>query len=206
MSSKDEILGKIKEAIKDLDYVKKDVEKASIHIKNDGDLVQNCIDNLQANKTEVITCKEEELEENIIKLLKDLGTKNLLHSSNLPFDISKFDTNLIAYKEDVNQIHNTLFQCDTSIIKAKLAISNLGVFCVTSDEQPRLMSLLPQNCIILLKKEDIVDSMNSAYEVIQKDKTPTNIIFISGPSRTADIELIVVLGVHGPQRVYGLIY
>lgn len=205
--SKEQILSNISNAIAKFSEPKKQLEKADIHIKNEGDMVQNCIENLKANKTDVFMCREDELENKVQEILKTLNTKKLLHSSNTPFDINNLkDVEFINYGKSVNEFEGELFNCDTSIVKAKLAISNLGIFCVTSDEQPRLMSLLPQNCIVLLKKEDIVNSMNDAYEVIQKSKTPTNIIFISGPSRTADIELIVVLGVHGPQRVYALIY
>lgn len=205
--SREQILSNIKAAIKKFDEPKKQVDKADIHIKNNGDMVENCITNMQANKTQVLMCKEDELQEKVSEILKTIGSKKLLHYTNLPFEIKNLsDVSLVEYDKSVNEFEGELFECDTSIVKAKLAISNLGVFCVSSDEQPRLMSLLPQNCIVLLKKEDIVNSMNDAYEVIQKSKTPTNIIFISGPSRTADIELIVVLGVHGPQSVYALVY
>lgn len=204
--SRSEILSKIKDITSKKNSVKVEVEKASLHILNDGDVVENCLKNLQANKTDVIACKEDELKDKCKEILEKLGTKKLLHSSNLPFDVDFEGLETLSYKKSVNEIHEELFNSDTSIIKAKLAVSNLGIFCVSSDEQPRLMSLLPQNCIILLKKEDIVASMNDAFSVIKKDKNPTNIIFIAGPSRTADIELIVVLGVHGPQKVYGLVY
>lgn len=204
--SKNDILAKVKSVTSKKTYNKQEVQKASLHFKNDGDMVENCLKNLQANKTEVYECKEEELKEKTKEILQKLECKKLLHSSNLPFKVDFEDMEIVDYDKSVNEIHDTLFTCDTSIIKAKLAVSNLGIFCVTSDDQPRLASLLPQNCIVLLKKEDIVDSLNDAYEVIKKDEVPTNIIFIAGPSRTADIELIVVLGVHGPQKVHALVY
>lgn len=205
--SKEQILSNIKMATANFKTAKISVDKADLHIKNDGDMVENCITNLQANKTQVYTCKQEQLQEKISEVLKNINAKKLLHFNNLPFELNGFnDVELVPYDKSVNEFEGELFTCDTSIIKAKLAISNLGIFCVSTDEQPRLMSLLPQSCIVLLKKEDIVNSMNDAYEIIQKSSTPTNIIFISGPSRTADIELIVVLGVHGPQSVHAIVY
>ena len=68
------------------------------------------------------------------------------------------------------------------------------------------LSLLPTNCIILLKKDALVESLDKALAEVTKDELPTNIIFIMGPSRTADIELITVLGVHGPQNVHVVLY
>ncbi len=204
--SKSDILANVKKVTSQKEYKKVAIEKAHLNIKNEGDVVENCLKNLTANKTEVVECKEEEIKDKVGEILKTLESKKVLHSSNLPFEVDFEGYELTKYEQSVNDINEELFKCDTSIIKAKLAVSNLGIFCVTSDEQPRLSSLLPQNCIILLKKEDIVNSMNDAYEVIKKDKNPTNIIFIAGPSRTADIELIVVLGVHGPQKVHAVVY
>ncbi len=205
--SRESILSKIKKTLKDNTYKKKTIKKAEIHFNNKGDKFENFLTNLANNKTEVIRCEEGKLVEKIKEILAKLGSKKLLHSSNLPFDVNEFENiEKISYDKSVNEMSETLFNCDTSIIQAKLGVSNLGIFCTSSDEQPRLMSLLPQNCIVLLKKEDVVESMNEAYEVLSKNKRPTNIVYIAGPSRTADIELILVLGVHGPQRVYGLVY
>ncbi len=204
--SKSEILNKVKNVTSKKNYEKQVVEKVYLNIKNDGDVVKNFLDNLAANKTEVVECKKEEIKDKIGEILKQLNSKKLLFSPNLPFEADFKECELVKYEKSVNEISKELFECDTSIIKAKLAVSNLGIFCVTSDDQPRLSSLLPQNCIVLIKKDSIVNSMNDAYEVIKKEENPTNIIFISGPSRTADIELIVVLGVHGPQKVHAIVY
>lgn len=204
--SKSEILSKVSNVTKKRVYEKTKVQKAHLHIKNDGDMVENCLKNLQANKTEVIQCHENEIKEKIDTILKSIQAKRVLCSFDTPFDTDFENIDIVKYEKSVNESYSELFSCDTSIIKAKLAISNLGLFCVTSNDGPRLSSLLPQNCIVLLKKEDIVNSMNDAYEILEKEKIPTNIIFIAGPSRTADIELIVVLGVHGPQKVFAIVY
>ncbi len=204
--SKSAILEKIKNITSQKSYEKKEVKPAYLNIKNEGDMVENCLKNLTANKTEVHECDEKNIKEKVEEILKNIEAKKVLFSSNLPFDVDFEESENISYEQSVNDIHEELFKCDTSIIQAKLAVSNLGIFCVTSDDQPRLSSLLPQNCIILLKRESIVNSMNDAYEVIKKDENPTNIIFIAGPSRTADIELQVVLGVHGPQKVHAIVY
>ena len=60
---------------------------------------------------------------------------------------------------------------------------------------------------MLLKKQDVVKSLSACLNEIKKnEKLPTNILFICGPSRTSDIELVPVLGVYGSQIVYVLVY
>ena len=68
------------------------------------------------------------------------------------------------------------------------------------------MSLVPPIHIAVIEAEKIY---NTFSEVIQTenwpDKMPTNVLLISGPSKTADIELTLAFGVHGPKELIVLI-
>jgi L-lactate dehydrogenase complex protein LldG len=68
------------------------------------------------------------------------------------------------------------------------------------------MSLIPPIHFAVLEADKIY---NSFCEVIQKEnwpeRMPTNSLLISGPSKTADIELILAFGVHGPKEVVVII-
>jgi L-lactate dehydrogenase complex protein LldG len=72
--------------------------------------------------------------------------------------------------------------------------------------EPRLMSLVPPLHIALLQSDKIY---NSFYEIIQvekwPDRMPTNALLISGPSKTADIEMTLAFGVHGPRELIAMI-
>ena len=128
----------------------------------------------------------------------------------MPIDVSQVEAEVkFAFDRPVEEFKSELFNYDVSIIKATKAVSSHGVFCVTSSkEQPRLLSLTPKVCIVLLKKENIVKSLSGCLNEIKAEdgRLPTNILFICGPSRTSDIELVPVLGVHGSQIVYILVY
>ncbi|MBI5826003.1 MAG: LUD domain-containing protein [Chloroflexi bacterium] len=60
-------------------------------------------------------------------------------------------------------------------------------------------SLLPEIHIAVLKSKDILPSLSDAMDLV-KDKRSA--VFISGPSRTADIEMTLTIGVHGPKEIH----
>ena len=75
-----------------------------------------------------------------------------------------------AFDRPVEEFKSELFNYDVSIIKATKAVSSHGVFCVTSSKsQPRLLSLTPRLCIVLLKKQDVVKSLSACLNEIKKE-------------------------------------
>lgn len=79
---------------------------------------------------------------------------------------------------------------------AELAIAETGtVLLDTGPDRPRLASLAPPTHIVLVKEEAIVAHMEDAMERYAAGRTA---VLITGPSRTADIEGVLVRGVHGP--------
>ena len=162
------------------------------------------------------------LEAKINEIVAGYGYEKLIYPSNLGLDLSKINASeKICFDKEVESLRKEVFHSEFSIINASCGVSSHGVVCViSSKEQPRMLSLAPTLCIILLKKEQIVRSMSEAFALVKKEaqtakssdalnssKTlPNNILFIAGPSRTADIELITVFGVHGSQKVHLVLY
>ena len=68
-------------------------------------------------------------------------------------------------------------------------------------------SLLPDTQIAIVAASRIVRGMEDAWDLLRRERgsLPRQVNFISGPSRTADIEMTMVLGVHGPFRVHVII-
>ena len=69
---------------------------------------------------------------------------------------------------------------------------------------PKATALLPETHICVVKKSRIVPTMEDAFSLmrIEFGEPPRATFFVSGPSRTADIEQTIVIGAHGPYRVH----
>ena len=85
------------------------------------------------------------------------------------------------------------------------AIAETGTLMLLSGPAtPASVSLLPETHIALVRLSRIVATMEDAFALLRRElgEIPRAINFISGPSRTGDIEQTIVLGAHGPCRVH----
>ncbi len=88
------------------------------------------------------------------------------------------------------------------------ALAETGTLCVLSGaDTPASVSLVPETHIAVLRAARIVAHMEDAWDLMRAElgQLPRAVNYISGPSRTADIEQTVVLGAHGPSRVHVII-
>ena len=74
----------------------------------------------------------------------------------------------------------------------------------SAPDHPATVSLLPETHIALVPASRIVPGMEEAFALARSElgQLPRAVNFISGPSRTGDIEQTIVLGAHGPYRVH----
>ena len=98
-----------------------------------------------------------------------------------------------------------LFNCDVGITSAQWAIAETGTLVLESKKEfNRLTSLIPETHICLIEATRIRRTMSEILQYMSADLSPA-VTFITGPSRTSDIELTLAIGVHGPRRLYVLI-
>jgi L-lactate dehydrogenase complex protein LldG len=93
----------------------------------------------------------------------------------------------------------------TGITGCFCAIAETGTLMTLSGEaSPLTNSLLPDTHVAIVPRARIVRSMEDAWDLLRGEhgKMPRQVSFVSGPSRTADIEMTMVLGIHGPYRVH----
>jgi L-lactate dehydrogenase complex protein LldG len=94
------------------------------------------------------------------------------------------------------------------------AVGITGVYCALAETGTLMLlsgpetyattSLLPETHIAVLPAHRLVRCMEDAWDLLRNERgtLPRQVAFISGPSRTADIEMTLVLGIHGPYRVH----
>ncbi len=104
----------------------------------------------------------------------------------------------------------TAEQADVGITWADYGIGYTGTLALFSSPiQGRSVSLLPTVHIAILKKENLVPTMSTVIrDIIERrgnNKVPAAIDFITGPSRTSDIEMDLSIGVHGPVKVWVIV-
>ena len=93
-----------------------------------------------------------------------------------------------------------------SLAYAGIAETGSLVLC-SGQETPTTLNFLPDNYICVIQQADIYPSMEDVWDLIRRQGRgmPRAINFITGPSRTADVEQTIQLGAHGPRRLHVII-
>lgn len=93
---------------------------------------------------------------------------------------------------------HTLKDVDLAIIKGEFAVAENGaVWVKEADARHRALYFIAQKLMIVVPKGEVVHSMHEAYTRVSFGSKDIFGIFISGPSKTADIEQSLVIGAHG---------
>ncbi|RUM65430.1 MAG: hypothetical protein DSZ05_06105 [Sulfurospirillum sp.] len=90
---------------------------------------------------------------------------------------------------------------DLAIFEGRFGVAENGAIWVENDQnRHRALYFIAEHIVIVLNKNRIVYNMHQAYAQIELAKSAFG-IFISGPSKTADIEQALVIGAHGPKSL-----
>ena len=141
---------------------------------------------------EALECDINNLDETIKNLYQDIS----IISSNIPqCTLGNITTNNLINPHDLKNI-------DLAIVKGEFAVAENGAIWINNkDNLYRVLYFIAQNIVIIVNKNDIVNNMHEAYEQIDFTNKGFG-VFISGPSKTADIEQSLVIGAHGAKSLY----
>ena len=123
--------------------------------------------------------------------------------------VDRFARQMAVDVDDITESPSAaeLFDYDVGISTAQAAIAETGTLLLKSEsERHRLVSLVPPVHIAIVDAADICLTLGEALAAVGRgsELSPT-ITLITGPSRTADIELTLAIGVHGPQELYVIV-
>lgn len=162
-------------------------------------------ENMETINGSVYVCQsEEELIEKLKNNLSEFHPNNICCCETaLQEVLSKHDIHFLKSKKLPKSIEVGITSCE-------YLIAHTGSVMVSSAiEGGRQAFVYPPVHIIIARKDQLLDYMETAYTKIQKKyekKLPSQITLITGPSRTADIEKTLVLGAHGPRELHVYIY
>lgn len=100
---------------------------------------------------------------------------------------------------------HALERCDAGLTECDALVAQTGTVVVTSASAGgRALNVLPPHHLVLARREQLVPDLPAAFRLLATRygaAYPSMISLITGPSRTGDIERILVLGAHGPKRL-----
>jgi len=97
------------------------------------------------------------------------------------------------------------------VVMAYAGVAETGSLALLSGAQsPTTLNFLPDNHIVVLRAEDMVGDYETVYTRLRRESNsadfmPRALNWVSGPSRTADIEQTLLLGAHGPRKLHILL-
>ena len=185
-------------------------EKILKNIKNN-----NIVKNVKLPSYENFGIKFDNKFETFSTMLESVGGKALVIQKD------ELDTTIKALYPDEKQIASNVSFCtlgnfnandfddahdlkdiDLAIVKGNFAVAENGaIWMKNEDNRHRALYFIAQNIVIVIDEKELLNNMHEAYEKISFEDKGYG-VFISGPSKTADIEQSLVIGAHGPKSGY----
>jgi len=146
----------------------------------------------------------------VVPLIADLLTQRHAVASNSPFLRKCGVTGLVqvhAGFTERDELKEACAAADIGITSADYALAATGsLVMLSSPNEARLISLLPPAHIAIFPRSRILANLDEMFSIFPRPADQTSsMVLITGPSRTADIEQILVRGVHGPGEIYAVI-
>jgi L-lactate dehydrogenase complex protein LldG len=153
-----------------------------------------------------LVSSSEEMRQALVQLRDAEGWKRVAsHSGLLPDAICPVLGGLEMVHTDKAYGIYELAKCDVGITECDALIAQTGSVLLTNRSGGgRAISVLPPHHVVLARRDQLVPDLPTAFELLKMeygDNYPSMISFITGPSRTGDIERILVLGAHGPKKL-----
>lgn len=205
MSAREDIMNRITSALRDAPetpVVPRAYRRSST--MTDAQRLEQLVDRLVDYKANVFLTPAAEVSAKLAELLA--GTSSIVVPHGLPQEwllALKNDAGAPAVHVDSPERRLTVAELDVVdavVTGAAMAVSETGTIMLdgSDDQGRRIISLVPDRHVCLLRASDIVEVLPEAIARLEASRPQT---WISGPSATSDIELERVEGVHGPRTL-----
>lgn len=163
---------------------------------------------MRAVKTEICWVREHDWENTLVQVAQQKGLRNMLlspqtaHGKRAETALAQAGFATHSFEQKIDDWKDDFFaNVDAGFTTSLCGIAHTGtVMLVSSPEEPRSQSLVPPVHFCLFDTRKLYDTFYAALTGENLvDDMPTNIILISGPSKTADIQLTLAFGAHGPR-------
>ncbi len=147
----------------------------------------------------------ESLKTQLQRLKTENGWKKVgIHSSELT-DFAAQCLELETLSTDSTYDPHQLEKCDAGITTCETLVAQTGSITMTNRTNGgRVLSVLPPHHVVIATKSQLLPDLPAAFAFLEEKfgaNYPSLMGFITGPSRTGDIERILVLGAHGPKKL-----
>lgn len=217
MSARDNILQRLRAAPQGTAPLAPDVRafhaaaSASRPASNRATRVEMFCDKMAFWHAEVVQVTRDNWSHKLRELCAAKGVRSLLYGEQTEYTAALLAAGiggLKPYDRPVDDWKQELFEnTDASFTSTRGGIAETGTLIIWPDaREPRLMSLVPPIHFALLDADKLYDSLFDAMiEQGWSGSLPTNALLVSGPSKTADIQVTLAYGAHGPKELIVLL-
>lgn len=163
---------------------------------------------MRAVKTEIFWVHEDNWDLTLAEVAKQKNLRNMLlspqtvHGKRAQNALEQVNIQTRKFEQPIENWKDDFFaNIDAGFTSSLCGIAQTGtLMLVSSPEEPRSQSLVPPVHFCLFDTQKMYDTFYAAMTQEQlANNMPTNVILISGPSKTADIQLTLAYGAHGPR-------
>lgn len=182
---------------------------ARIAAKSAAAPIERLAENLRAAHAEVLFCADGDWQAELLRLCGERGWQQVLLAPRLPQPEGAAGVRWVRFDAPIETLKAPLFDSfEVGVNAADCAIADTGTLVLCSGpDAPRTLSLVPPIHVCILDARRLHATLLDALRTERwSSAMPTNLIFVSGPSKTADIQQTLAYGAHGPRELIVLIH
>ena len=186
------------------------VQTAQQWLPPGGDTFDEQVERFRTASTELKTdfhlvASREEAHATLVKIRDAEGWKKIATHKGALTDPAAAALDLPTLRTDGGYDVNEMEACDTGLTECDALVAQTGTLIITNRSAGgRALSVLPPHHVVIARREQLVRDLAAGLAFVQSRYAPdypSMISLVTGPSRTGDIERILVLGAHGPKKL-----